>query len=356
MSIIAAILLLGLLITAHEAGHFWAARLAHIDVMEFAIGFGPKLFGWKSKKYDTQFSLRAIPLGGYCAFYGEDDMAGKHSADTRAYTNQPVWRRMFSVLMGPGMNFILALVVAVLYFWLGGLTTVNGVDPYVAQVAAAGPAYSAGLQDNDVIVSINGVNMLDGTTDTLLDTISGYRAGDPPMQLTVRRGDETFETSITPFYDETEGKFRLGVTIGGTFRMEKRRVGFAEAARNAWDSCVYAGGAVLTALKGLVTTGEGFDQTTGPVGVVTIVSQQVKAYGFDAFVDLLVLISINLGIMNLLPIPGLDGSRFLFMLAEAIRHKPVPQQKEAVVHLIGMVFLFGLMIFFTFRDVMNLFR
>ena len=120
--------------------------------------------------------------------------------------------------------------------------------------------------------------------------------------------------------------------------------------------CVYASGVIVKALGALVTTGEGLDQTSGPVGVVSVVSKEVQSGGLDAFVNLLVVISINLGIMNALPIPGLDGSRFLFMLVEAIRRKPVAPEKEAMVHLAGMVFLFGVMIYFTFRDVLNLFR
>ena len=115
-----------------------------------------------------------------------------------------------------------------------------------------------------------------------------------------------------------------------------------------------ASGAILGALKDLVTTGKGFDQTSGPVGIVSVVSSEVKEGGLSAYVQLLVLISINLGLMNLLPIPGLDGSRLVFGLVEVIRGKPVPPEKEAMVHLVGMVFLFGLMIFFTYKDIMRL--
>lgn len=356
MFILIALLLLGILITVHEWGHFIAARLTGIQVNEFAIGMGPKIVGWKSKKYDTRFSLRAIPVGGFCAFYGEDDVSGKHLADSRAFGNQAVWKRILTVAMGPMMNFVLAYVVTVLFFWIGGMNEVSGVDPYIHQVAAAGPAYSAGLQDGDIIESVNGVNVLDGTTDTLLNAISGYQEGDPPLRMVVRRGEETFETEMTPFWDEAENKYRVGVTIGGRYRIVQRPCGFAEALGESWSTCVYAGGAIINALKDLITTGEGLDQTSGPVGVVSMVSQEVAVGGLEAFLNYLVVISINLGIMNLLPIPGLDGSRLVFLVIEAIRRKPIAPQKEAIVHLIGMVFLFGLMIFFTFKDVMNLFR
>ena len=356
MYILLAILLLAILITVHEFGHFMAARLMKIDVREFSVGMGPKLIGWKSRKHETDFSVRAIPLGGYCSFYGEDDATGETKDDPRAFPNQNVWKRLFVILMGPMMNFVLAFVVATVFYWVSGVATVTGVDPYIAEVMGAGPAYSAGLQSGDRITEINGANMMDGTMETLLETISSWKEGDAPLRMTVKRGEETFETSMTPVWDEQEGKMRIGVSIGGTYRTEQTPVTLWGGVKSSWQLCVNASGAILGALKDLVTTGQGLDQTSGPVGIVSIVSSEVREGGFSAFVQLLVLISINLGLMNLLPIPGLDGSRLLFGIIEVIRRKPIPPQKEAIVHLVGMVFLFGVMIFFTFKDIMRLFQ
>ena len=355
MYILLAILLLAILITVHEFGHFLAARLMKIDVREFSIGFGPKLIGRKGKKHETDFSVRAVPLGGYCAFYGEDDTRGVTKDDPRAFPNQNVWKRLFVILMGPMMNFVLAFVVAAFFFWVNGVNTVTGIDPYIAEVMAAGPAYSAGIQAGDVVTEVNGRDMLDGTMDTLLNTIGDWKEGDAPLKMTIRRGGETFAAEMTPVWDEAEKKMRIGVTIGGVYRTEVSPVTFLGGIGQSWKWCVSASGAILGALKDLVTTGEGLDQTSGPVGIVSIVSTEVQEGGFSAFVQLLVLISINLGLMNLLPIPGLDGSRLVFGLVEVIRRKPVPPEKEAMVHLVGMVFLFALMIFFTFKDVMRLF-
>lgn len=356
MYVLIALLLLGILVTVHEAGHFMAARLTGIDVSEFAIGMGPKLLGWKSKKYDTQFSLRLIPVGGYCAFYGEDDIREAHTTETRSFTNQPVWKRIITVACGPLMNFVLAFIVALLFYWIGGLNVATGIDPFIQQVNAAGPAYEAGLQDGDVIESINGVSMLDGTMETLTGTIGAYREGDAPLQMVIRRGDTTFETQLIPHWSEEEGRALIGVTLSAYYRYETLPCSFLEAAAESWNTCLYAGGVIINALKDLVTTGEGLDQTAGPVGVVSMVSQQVAVGGLETFLNYLVVISINLGIMNLLPIPGLDGSRLIFMIIEAIRRKPIAPQKEATVHLIGMLFLFALMIFFTFKDIMRLFQ
>ncbi len=355
MYILLAILLLAILITVHEFGHFLAARAMKIEVREFAVGMGPKLVKWKSKKYETDFSIRAIPLGGFCAFYGEDDTKGVSKDDPRAFPKQNVWKRLFVILMGPMMNFVLAFVLATVFFWANGVSTVKGIDPYIAEVMAAGPAYSAGMQAGDVVTEINGVNMLDGTMGTLLDTIGGWKEGDAPLRMTIRRGEETFETEMTPIWDAEENKMRIGVTIGGVYRLETQPETFLGGFQHSWEWCANASGAILGALKDLVTTGKGLDQTSGPVGIVSLVSTEVQEGGLSAYVQLLVLISINLGLMNLLPIPGLDGSRLVFGIVEVIRRKPVPPEKEAMVHLIGMVFLFGLMIFFTFKDIMRLF-
>lgn len=348
MYVLIGILLLGILIAVHEFGHFMAARLTGIEVMEFAIGMGPKLFGWTGKS-GTKFSLRCIPLGGFCAFYGEDDVEGKAKDDPRAYNRQSVWKRMFTVIMGPAMNFVLAFVVAVGYYWIGGVAM---VEPVIMEVEQTSPAYAAGLQSGDVIISVNGVNVLDGTMDTL-SAVIGSGSGEP-YALLVRRGSETFDASITPFWDEALSKYRIGITYGGAPTGGMRRLPFPEAVAGGWNVCVSASTLIIDTLGQMFTNSEILDQTSGPVGAVAVISQEVKTGGFDAFLNLLVVISINLGIMNLLPIPGLDGSRFLFMVIEVVRRKPIKPEREAMVHLIGMLFLFALMIWFTFRDVWKL--
>lgn len=351
--VLIAILLVGVLIVVHEAGHFWAARLTGIAVREFSVGFGPKIVGWKSHKHDTCFSIRAIPMGGYCSFYGEDDTTGEHQDDPRAFGRQNVWKRIFSVLMGPGMNLILAFVVMVLYFSIAGGAVLDDV-PSMVQISAGSPAEAAGIQVGDVVAEVNGQDVLDGTTDTLLEALGSYQEGDAPLHLVIQRGEETVEADVTPLWNEAEGRYLMGVSIGYGYTMQPMSIGRAIGA--SWDNCVYASGMILRLLKGLVTTGEGLENTSGIVGAVSAVSQQVQTGGFDAFVNALVMLSINLGVMNMLPIPGLDGSRFLFLVLEVIRRKPVKPEREAMVHLIGMVFLFGVMIFFTYRDVLNLLR
>ncbi|MBQ9252429.1 MAG: site-2 protease family protein [Clostridia bacterium] len=355
--ILLAILLLAILIVVHELGHFWAARLMKIEVSEFGVGFGPKLFGWKSRKHDTNFVIRAIPLGGYNAFYGENEEgAPSDPKDPKRFENQNIWKRMFVVIMGPMMNFLLAFVLATGFYWVNGISTATGIDPYISGVNGAGPAYEAGLQAGDVISEIDGRNMLDGTTETLLSTIGGFQQGQAPLQVTVQRGEETLQLQLEPQWNEEEERMMVGVMIGGRYRLETEKTTLWGAAKASAQMCWRAGGLILNALKNLVTTGEGLEDTSGPVGIISIVSNEVRIGGFQAFLELLISISINLGLMNLMPIPGLDGSKLIFGVIEAVRGKPIAPEKEAIVNTIGMVILLGLMAALTLKDVWTLIR
>ncbi|MBQ8556828.1 MAG: site-2 protease family protein [Clostridia bacterium] len=344
MYVLIGILLLGILIAVHEFGHFMAARICGIEVMEFAIGFGPKIVGWTGKS-GTKFAFRCIPLGGYCAFYGEDDVDGKHKDDPRAYNKQSVWKRMFSVIMGPMMNFILAFVVATVFYWCAGAAEVTST---IDQIEAGRPAASAGIAVGDRIIGVNGVDMSERPATEIREAVNGAE----PVTVTILRGEETFETTITPFWDEELQRYRIGITFGS----RSVPLPFMQAVEYSWSYCVEAGTLIVRTLGEMVTKGEHLDEVGGPVGAVATVSQAVQQEGWTAFVGMLVMISVNLGVMNLLPIPGLDGSRFIFMVIEAVRGKPVKPEREAMVHMIGMLFLFALMIWFTFKDIIRLFQ
>ena len=340
MYVLIGILLLGILVAVHEFGHSIAARISGIEVMEFAVGMGPKLFGWTSKKSGTKFSLRVIPFGGFCAFYGEDDVEGKSKDDPRAYGKQNVWKRIFTVAMGPMMNFVLALVVAFgFFFFLGELVTVPAVDALMEGY----PAAAAGLLPGDEIIAVDGTSIAD--TNAVVAALSAGGEAD----VTIRRGSEKHTFTIIPKWNEEEQRYLIGIS----FAQERVKLDFLTSVKAGWQNCVRAGSAVFDALGSLFTK-EGIEQVSGPVGAVAVVSQAVQANGVDAFLSLLMLISVNLGLMNLLPIPGLDGSRIVFHLIEAVRGKPIKPEREAMVHLIGMVFLLGLMIFFTYKDIVRI--
>ena len=348
--ILLGILLLGILIMIHELGHFWAARICGIAVKEFAIGFGPAIVSWRSKKYDTLFAIRPIPLGGYCLFYGdtEDDPKGNMSKDDpRNYNNAPVWKRMISVIAGPLMNLVLAFVVSIALMGFYGVMPTN---PYIAQVQPNTPAYEAKLQEGDVFVRIEDQDLANKTGNEVSLAI-GKKQDGTPIDIVVNRAGEDISVSVTPKFDEQAQRYLIGVTI---------QQGYEDMTADqiipmAWKTCVEASSTILRALGQLFTTGEGLDQTTGPVGVVQLVAEQTKQGGLEIYLYLMVIISINLGLVNLLPIPALDGSRLIFMIIEAIFRKPVSQRVESIVHMVGFAFLLSVMIYFTFKDVLRIF-
>lgn len=342
MYVLIGILLLGILVAVHEFGHFIAARISGIEVMEFAVGMGPKIVGWTGKS-GTKFSLRCIPLGGFCAFYGEDDAAGKTKDDPRAYQKQNVWKRIFTVAMGPMMNFILAFLVALTFYWSSGLLEVL---PVVDAVSADTPAAEAGILPGDTLIAVNGVDYSASPVTDIQSALNREGTAD----VTILRGGEELTLAMIPVWNDQYSRYMIGIT----FTQQATSLPFGTAIQAAWSYCKQAGTAVFDALGGLFTDPEVRDQISGPVGAVAVVSEAVKSDGFNAFISLLVMISVNLGIMNLLPIPGLDGSRIVFHVIEAVRGKPIKPEREAMVHLIGMVFLFALIIVFTFKDIVRL--
>ena len=359
--ILAALLLLGILVTVHESGHFFAARLTGIPVKEFAIGFGPKILSWKSRKHETAFCLRLIPAGGYCMFYGEDDIDGREAAeDPRSFGKHAVWRRIVTVLMGPGMNLVLAFLVASALFAAVGLDTGGYYDyPTVEKIAPGSPAEKAGLLPGDVLLSIGGQDAQGVNAErTEIRAISLIKAYDPAqggLPVTVRRGDREISVTLVPEYAESEGRYMIGAELGGlAYHPSYVPLPLHEAVPRAAEYCVEMGGRIIGALKDLLTTGAGIEESAGPVGIVHMIAEETKASGFIVYTELLVLISVNLGLFNLLPIPGLDGSRLVFLLVEGIRRKPVPRKLEAWVHTAGFVVLIALMLVITYRDILRI--
>ncbi len=337
MYVLLALLLLGVLIIAHEAGHFWAARACGIEVEEFAMGMGPLLAKWKSKK-GTQFSVRLLPVGGFCQFYGEDE----EKNDPRSFNNQAVWKRALTVASGPMMNFIVAVLVVVIYLSALGLTS---VVPRVAEVESH--AAQAGLMPGDALLEVNGIEV--ESTDTVLSEISG--SAGQSVTLRVARGGEELDIEITPFYDEELSRYRVGFT----FDQERVRVSVLESIPFSVRYNIESVRLIVETLKNLVFKGDGVSDVTGPVGTVYVIQEVTRQGGIDIYLELLALISVNLGVMNLLPIPGLDGSRLLFLLVEGVRRKPVNRNLEGMIHGAGLILLMGLMVLLTYKDIMQIF-
>ncbi len=339
--VLLAIVMLGIIVTVHEFGHYLVGRLCGIGVLEFSVGFGPRLFGWERK--GIQYSLRAIPLGGYCAFLGEDE----RNDDPRAMNNQPVWKRFLTVLAGPFMNFVLAFVVCAImlnaYF-------IAETYPIIDQVVQGMPAEAAGLMAGDKILSVNGVELTNDSAGVSL-MLQTMQSGDltKPVELSIERDGarQDFQMTAVPVEAEGATRYQIGIVFSS------RTFSFFESLREAGSYMAETTGMMLDSLKNLIFKGEGLEDTAGTVGIIAVVAQRARE-GMYMVLWLMYIISLNLGIMNLLPIPALDGGRLLFLIVEAIRRKPIPPEKEGLVHAVGMVLILGLFVVLTYHDIARL--
>lgn len=336
MHVLLALLMLGVLIMVHEAGHFFAARACGIEVQEFAMGMGPALFTRTGKK-GTKFSLRLLPIGGFCQFYGEDE----ETPDGCGFNDHPVWKRALTVASGPAMNFVLAVLIIVIYLSAWGLPV---VVPRVAELEEN--AQRAGLLVGDELRYVNGEEVVDTTTIT--GAIMASAGSD--VTLTAERDGELVDIVIRPFYDEEAERYRVGFT----FAQERMRVSLLESLPFSVSYNLESATLIADTLKNLVFKGEGVNDVTGPVGTVYVIQEATQQGGWDIALELAAMISVNLGVMNLLPIPGLDGSRLLFLLVEGVRRKPVKRELEGAIHFAGLALLMGLMAVLVYKDVLSI--
>lgn len=336
LSIIITIIILGVVIIAHEGGHFWAGRWLGFKIAEFAIGFGPKLLTWKRK--ETLFSLRLIPLGGFCRYFGEDE----DLEDKEAFQYKPVWKRFIVVFAGAFMNMVLAVILAITTIGIFGA----GQLPVVAEVSPHFPAEQAGLAPGDRIIEVNGTKVASAAD---LQLYMQDNRGET-IQLKLLRNEKTVQTNLTPIEDS---KVKDHYIIGITFVMEREKVGFFKAVEHGF---VLVGDAIkemLVFLKNLIFQFKGASDIGGPVMIVGLVDDAISQNAAQ-LIWIALLISINLGVFNLLPLPALDGSRLAFLLLEGIRRKKVNPNKEGLVHFIGFVILVSLMVVIFFKDIVNL--
>lgn len=342
MGIVLAILVFGLIVFIHELGHFLLAKANKITVHEFSIGMGPRLFSFE--KGETRYSLKLLPIGGSCMM-GEDDADDQTEG---SFNSKSVWARMAVVVAGAVFNFILAFVFAVI------LVAYTGYDkPIISGVEEGFPAQEAGMQAGDRIIKMNNKKIHLWREVTYYNM---FHQGET-VELVYERDGEKHEVTITPKQDE-DGSYLLGVTSP----KELQKANVLTAIQYGVYEVRFWISTTLESLKMLITGVVGLDQLSGPVGIVNVVDdtyQQSKGEGaiyvLMQLLNIGILLSANLGVMNLLPLPALDGGRLVFLIVEAIRGKRVPPEKEGIVHGIGMILLLALMVFVMFNDVKRLF-
>ncbi len=347
INVIIALFVFGLIIAFHEFGHFIFAKKNGIYVNEFAVGMGPTLFSFQKK--ETKYSLKLIPMGGFCAMLGEDeDVEDEHS-----FSAKSVLARLSVVLAGPLFNFILAFLLAVI------LIAVAGFDvPEIAQFSDSSPAKEAGVEVGDIIVGYNGTRVYKFQEILLFNQLN--QTGND-ITLTVNRNGEEFDYTFTP--EKTENGYLMGIYGGGRVKSSASGV-----VKNAFLEMRYQIKSVFLGLSYLIGGKLGFKNMSGPVGIVSMMSDTIdEAKGsangdvslaiINVLLSLLsfsIMLSANLGVMNLIPIPALDGGRTLFLLIEGIFKRKIPTEKEAFVNMVGFALLIGLMIVVMYQDILKI--
>jgi regulator of sigma E protease len=350
MSILSAIVLLGIIIFVHELGHFLFAKLMHVRVLKFSLGFGPKLIG---KKYgDTEYILSSIPLGGYVKMLGEAPGEEEISEEDKkfAYNYQPVWKRFMIVFCGPLFNILCAILI----FFFSFMHGVPVLLPEVGGVMTNTPAEKAGLLKGDKIIEIDGV--LIHQWDEMTDVI--HNNPGKLLNLKVQRDSRTFLLPVTPERKKVPDIFGEGKEVGligikpsgSTFTRQEGIISAAtDSIERTWDISVLT----IVSIAKLIQRVIPMDSIGGPVLIVQMAGEQASRGALNFFV-FMAIININLGVLNLLPIPVLDGGHLLFLGIEAIRRKPLSEKIISVSQKIGLALLLTLMAVVIFNDVMRL--
>lgn len=332
--ILIAILFFELIIIIHEGGHFVAARLMKIKVNEFSIGMGPKLIQFK--KGDTKYTLRLILFGGYCAMEGESE----DSDDENSFAKKKVWQRFFVVVAGALMNLILGFLVIVIMLSSGSLIGTTEIAKFDDKAVS-----SATLKQGDIIKSIDGMRVYTST-----DVTTGLsRSGDDTLDMTVLRDGRTLDLKVKFNMEKYDGRNFINMdfwlvgnkkTVGGVIKESfKEWVSFARM--------------VFLSVHDMIVGKYGLSDLAGPVGTVSVVSTAVKTSAYS-MLRIMALLTINVGLFNLFPIPALDGWRLFLLIFEGIFKRKLPDKWDWAINAVGLVLLLGLMCVITFSDITKL--
>ena len=394
-SVLLAVLILLVMVTVHEFGHYVAGKILHFKINEFSVGFGPAIFKKRSKKSGELFALRVVPLGGYCAFDGEDEFEdeaekteekeepfaemkpeetqneggrvalNEEKAEETSeeypepqgerFNDQAPWKRIIVLLAGATMNYLLAVALIIFMFACFGrpMYKVMEMDGPTETAPTAVTMADDELQLGDVIVKINGKNVY--LITDYMDALNGRKQGER-LPITVLRGEETKEVYLELKTDAdiknlSDTNTLLGAMGINAMYAVTEKEGFFETLGNSFAYSVKIGGTVLRSLGELLTGKLGIDAMGGPITTIKVTSEAASA-SVTSFLNIAAFIGVNLAVFNLLPIPALDGCKTIFCLIEWIRKKPVNRKVETMIHFIGIIFLFG---FAILVDLLQLF-
>lgn len=339
------VLILGVIVLVHEFGHFIFAKMFGVHVYEFSIGMGSRLIGTKPNKDKTTYNLRLIPIGGFVQLAGEEVDGDEDVPLDKKLYKKPVWQRFLIMFFGAGNNIILALLI---FFFIGIFHGSQVMDPVFTKVEEGYPVYEAGIRDGDRIVSIN------GKKTSTIDDVQVY------LTLNARKDATTFvvehdgvekEYKITPKEVEENGEkvYRYGITFA-----PKTEKGFVNAIKYSFTKVGALIKQMCIVIGSLFTGKLGLNSLSGPVGIYSYVGQTAATGLLNVFA-LVALLSVNVGFLNLIPLPAFDGGRIFFLLIEMIKGSPVSPKVENTIHSIGFILLMILMLVITFNDVIRLF-
>ena len=345
LSLIWFILILGAIVSVHEFGHFIFAKLSNTYVYEFSIGMGKKIFGRKKKDGETEFCIRMIPLGGFVNIAGEDITDDEVPKD-RQMCNKGFFARFMILFAGAFFNFIFAFLILFVSALIWGATSTK---PYVGDVSPEYPAYVAGIETGDLVLSIDGKKISNWDKGlVMLQTTKGEA-----VIFEVKKKDGSVKKyTVEPVLEKDEEgneSYKFGISTA-----YEKEYGFGKSLKYAGNKTVALLGSMWDTLKYLFNGRVGVNQLSGPVGIFTIVDSQAEQ-GLEAVLYLVAYLSINVGLINLLPFPAFDGGRILFLFIEKIFRKPVSKRVENIIHSIGFFLIIGLLIFVTFNDILRLF-
>jgi regulator of sigma E protease len=338
VSILIAIIGLGVLVVLHEGGHFLAARLCGMRVERFSIGFGPTLLGFK--RGGTTYQIAPIPLGGFVQITGLNPNEDFDHNDPYVYPNRPRWMRLFTIVAGPLANYLTAFVIMLFVFTILGVPLPSKTER-VVDVEAKSPAAVAGLRGGDVIAKANGRDI--SAEHTIRDEIK-VTAG-APLPLNVLRDGKPVEVTITP-REKTPGQFQIGVFID---HYDLTALPFPSAAKQALIYPYEKSKIILVGLYKMVT-GKEKAELSGPIGITREIARAANRSVWDYF-GIIAMLSVYLGLFNLLPLPALDGGRAVILSIEGIIGRRINPRIEATVHTVGLVVLLGMMVVVSFKDI-----